>query len=265
MKFRFLMFMLLMIALRLAAQKDTVYLNKFGDKCYPAEATALQCFTRIADKKYKVETYKYSTGKLASIGYCLTPDSASLEGPFETFHENGQKASEGNYAFNKLIGEWKHYYESNGKLWYVEHFNGGFKDGELKSYYETGELKREEIRKFFGKMVDGKCFNKKGKEIKFTPFEIMPKPDYELPAYLAKNINYPDAARENNLEGRVLLKFYVDENGRIKDVEVKRHVSPEIDAEAIRVVSEMPRWEPGQIDDKVVNTYFYLPIVFALE
>lgn len=83
--------------------------------------------------------------------------------------------------------------------------------------------------------------------------------------YLYTHIKYPQMAIENRIEGMVVLKFTVTKNGEIDNIKVIRELGGGCDKEAIRVVSNMPKWKPGIHNDKAVNCYFTLPIKFDLE
>lgn len=97
------------------------------------------------------------------------------------------------------------------------------------------------------------------------PFtQQMPTPMFNLLMYLSTSLHYPDKARENNTQGKAIVKFIVDEDGSVSNVTIVKHVSPEIDAEAIRVVTEMPAWHPGKQNGVAVRVYFSLPVGFSL-
>jgi protein TonB len=82
---------------------------------------------------------------------------------------------------------------------------------------------------------------------------------------LANNIRYPSLARENNLEGKVVVKFTVDRDGSIKDpVVLKDGVGGGCADEAIRVIKSMPKWTPGLQRGNPVKVYFTLPVSFKL-
>jgi protein TonB len=95
--------------------------------------------------------------------------------------------------------------------------------------------------------------------------EQMPAFDGDLSQYLREHLQYPDQARESGQEGRVGIRFVVNEDGSISDVEVTHKAGASLDAEARRVVSGMPRWKPGKQGGKAVRVYFTLPIIFELE
>ena len=83
--------------------------------------------------------------------------------------------------------------------------------------------------------------------------------------YLADNIKYPEKAKADMIEGRVLVNFVIEKDGSVTNAKVLRSVSDEIDAEALRVVSAMPQWKPGMLQDTPVRVQYNLPIVFKLK
>lgn len=84
--------------------------------------------------------------------------------------------------------------------------------------------------------------------------------------YLNENIVYPKSARENRVEGRVVVSFTIKKDGYISDPEVVRSVSPDLDNEALRVISEMTaRWTPGYVNGEPVNVRYSIPINFRLK
>jgi TonB family protein len=83
--------------------------------------------------------------------------------------------------------------------------------------------------------------------------------------YLSSNIRYPKDAQENNIQGRVVVQFVVNEDGKIRDVKVLRGVGGGLDQEAMRVVKEMPNWIPGKQNGKPVAVQYTLPVQFQLK
>ena len=82
--------------------------------------------------------------------------------------------------------------------------------------------------------------------------------------FLARNVKYPAKAIEAKTEGRVIVQFTVRADGSIADCQVERSVSPELDAEAVRVCSMMPAWKPGRQRGQAVDVRYTLPVVFRL-
>lgn len=85
-----------------------------------------------------------------------------------------------------------------------------------------------------------------------------------LQKYLQANLKYPNEARENHVEGRVIIKFVVNESGKIENAVVVRGIGAGCDKEALRVVNAMKAWKPGMIHGKAVKVYYTLPIAFRL-
>lgn len=86
-----------------------------------------------------------------------------------------------------------------------------------------------------------------------------------LMKYLGNNLRYPEKAAQDGITGRVFVAFVVAKDGSIHDVNVLKGLSPEIDAEAVRVVKTMPKWKPARHEGQIVNVRFNLPINFQLD
>ena len=86
----------------------------------------------------------------------------------------------------------------------------------------------------------------------------------EFTKWVFKNMTYPEIAKENNIQGRVILSFVVGPDGRVVDVKVLRGVDPSLDKEAVRVVSMSPRWTPGKQRNKPVRVKYTFPVIFQL-
>ena len=82
--------------------------------------------------------------------------------------------------------------------------------------------------------------------------------------YLARNMRYPKKAHDDSIQGRVLVTFIIDKDGSINDAEVVQPVHPLLDAEALRVIREMPKWEPGYQNGEPVKVKYTVPINFRL-
>ncbi len=102
-------------------------------------------------------------------------------------------------------------------------------------------------------------------------FDVVEKmPEYPggqaaLFEYLQKNVKYPADAEKKKVEGRVLVTFVVNTDGSITDIEVVRKTFPSLDAEAVRVISGMPRWKPGEQKGQKVRVKYTVPLTFRLK
>lgn len=91
-----------------------------------------------------------------------------------------------------------------------------------------------------------------------------PGDDKAFAAYLGKTIKYPQTARKNNVQGRVILTFVVEKDGAISDVKVLRGVGSGCDEEAVRALKQSPKWIPGKQKGKAVRVQFTVPVEFKL-
>lgn len=86
-----------------------------------------------------------------------------------------------------------------------------------------------------------------------------------LMKWLGNNIRYPESAQQNDIQGRVIVKFVVEKDGSIGQATIAKGVDRDLDREAIRVVKKMPKWQPGKNNGVAVRSYFTLPVTFKLQ
>ena len=102
----------------------------------------------------------------------------------------------------------------------------------------------------------------------FEVVETMPEyPNGGMPGmmeFLSKNIRYPVNAQKNGTQGRVTVQFIVNTDGSISNIGILRRVDPELDGEAVRVISAMPKWKPGMQKGKPVRVKYTVPVMFRL-
>lgn len=92
-----------------------------------------------------------------------------------------------------------------------------------------------------------------------------PGGEAKLMDYVAKNVKYPQIARETGVQGRVYVNFVVEPDGSVSNVSVLRGIGGGCDEEAIRVVKSMPKWKPGKQRGKAVRVSYMLPVNFKLQ
>ena len=119
-----------------------------------------------------------------------------------------------------------------------------------------------------------------------APFEVLPEPPPEepvkyslleakprfqdgdagqsFPRWVNENLKYPQEAVKDSLQGRVTLQFTIEKDGSVTDVHVLRGCAPVLDEEAIRVVSQSPKWTPGYINGEPVRVVYNFPVLFQL-
>lgn len=104
-------------------------------------------------------------------------------------------------------------------------------------------------------------------EIPWAEMQVPPKfpgGDAALLEWVKKNIRYPVAAKQKGDIGRITISFIIDKNGQVINGRIEKGISPELDAEALRIISIMPNWEPGIQNNLKVKVRFMMPITFKL-
>lgn len=86
-----------------------------------------------------------------------------------------------------------------------------------------------------------------------------------LMSYLKDNMRYPASAKEKGTQGRVTVQFVVDKDGSIKEPKLLRSVDKDMDAEALRLISNMPKWKPGRQKGQPVAVKYTVPVMFSLD
>jgi len=93
---------------------------------------------------------------------------------------------------------------------------------------------------------------------------LFPGGEAELLKFLQSNVEYPERAKENNIQGRVYLQFVVTSRGNIGEIRVLRGVDPLLDAAAVEAVSKLPPFRPGRQGGVAVPVWYQLPVTFQL-
>lgn len=98
--------------------------------------------------------------------------------------------------------------------------------------------------------------------------DVMPEfpgGETELLKYMARNVKYPAESIKNKEEGSLSLSFIINKDGSLSDIKVVKSLTPLLDAEAVRVVKNMPKWTPGKVKSKVVRVAYTTPITFKCQ
>ncbi len=164
------------------------------------------------------------------------------------FDKEGKMAQKGKFKENRKTGLWKKQMTPRD---YIEiDYDDPFTDNELTN------LRMEDL------------FISTSDEMMIFRYDRMPDfPGSEkgLYYYLANNMDYPVTAAEQGIQGRVYLSFKISDLGEVGDIKVITGVHPDIDREAIRVISDMPLWKPGFSNNIPVDVVYYLPLKFTFQ
>jgi protein TonB len=107
-------------------------------------------------------------------------------------------------------------------------------------------------------------------DVEDIPFTVVEEPpmfpggETELLRFIGEHLIYPPIAQENNIQGRVIVKFCVNTKGGISQITILKGVDAELDKEAERVVSTLPAFRPGKQGGKAVPVWYIVPITFKL-
>lgn len=92
-----------------------------------------------------------------------------------------------------------------------------------------------------------------------------PGGESEMLRFFSKNLTYPADERNFGIEGTTFVTFVIEKNGSVSNIGIERPLSPSLDNEAMRVISKMPSWKPGNFHGKTVRQKFIIPFKFSLK
>jgi protein TonB len=112
-------------------------------------------------------------------------------------------------------------------------------------------------------IVEEKTTDGAYKDVDVMP--VFPGGDTAILGYIGRNTKYPESAKNQGIQGKVIARFIVKEDGSISDVTILQSANPLLDEESIRVVSSLPKFTPGLLKGKPVPVWFMIPIQFKLQ
>lgn len=185
-----------------------------------------------------------------------------------TYFISGQKYLEQNIDLDKNLkhGPYREW-DAKGNLRVIKNYYLDSLDRVLMTYYANGALKRSDTFKV-GKFISGRCFDSLGNEVSHVQYLIFPefKGGYtELYKYLTKNLRYPKYCRKHKIEGKIIVNFIVNKNGDVSFLRLRKSAHQDLNEEAIRVIMNMPKWQPGSVDGEPAPIHYNLPITFKVD
>lgn len=258
--------------------------------------------TFLGSGVYRIRTYypeKYQCTEMVTYDASLYD---AMNGEYKEWWDDGFKKTEGQYVSNKKDGLWKHYSFDDGTLQTEVNYKENEKDGVEKIYkksilrsshtysmgtkegpfviYDTlGMIINEGIFKadtIFQQSLkpdeSGEVFKIVEEMPTFPGCESQPNHEEEktcatekLLRFIYSSLRYPADAREKGIQGKAVLRFVVDKEGNITDLVAIRGICQSIEAECLRVVRSMPKWNPGSQGGEPVKVQYHLPIKFKLQ
>jgi TonB family protein len=226
----------------------------------------------------------YVSGKLNGLSYYFYPNGKIYN--IKEYVPNNGSGNEvlggGGLSFSYLI---KDCADSTGKV-LAKDGNGRFigYDNDFRYIEEEGPVKNGKMDSTWtgrdaglkikfteqyadGKLLSGSSTDSAGMTHTYSQRRVLPQyrgGETAIYRYLGSHIIYPSAARENNIQGTVILSFIVKKDGKIKDIKILKSVDKDLDEEAARVVKNMNNWQAGMFYGVPVNISYSLPVTFAL-
>jgi TonB family protein len=262
MRVHYLLCIFFCLPLSVFSQVDTVFYTSAHVNCAREDARYAEVMYQLNNSSYLEHTYTIPDGRLYRTRQMSSLEPPVYDGPSVVYHQNGD-TSKGVYKDNAYTGEVREYYEPEMKLWCSYQVKDGKLHGSLISYYRNGKVKRR-ARYTKDNLMQSIQYDEQGNEVKYTEFNVMPEPMFNVKKHLSKEMRYPPQALKEGIEGTVNVQFMIDEQGRMQEVTIPEPVHPLLDAEATRVVNTMKLWKPGSKDDMPVKMYFTLPVYFEL-
>jgi protein TonB len=145
------------------------------------------------------------------------------------------------------------------------------KPEDVKQLMTADQAQTEVVNKEVVEVVEQVKEEVQESDAEATPFVVVeempmfPGGDAELLKYIGEHTQYPEIAKENNIQGKVIVRFCVTSKGGVSQVSVLKGVDPELDKEAIRVVNTLPPFKPGKQGGKPVPVWYMVPIAFTLK
>lgn len=203
--------------------------------------------------------YYVETG---SVKEDVTYKDGLLDGKAYHYEKDGKISIELNYNKGKLEGKSVYYFPYSEKVWMECKFGNGLLTS-LKTFHNNGELKRKAGVKSNGTKYSY-CNDVDGNEIDCDEWMSEAEFSQDVMVYISKNLRYPATARQKGVQGKVEVAFMVNESGFVKDAYVLNGINEDLNAEALRLVSQMPPWQPMKIDGVPISSSKVLPVVFWL-
>jgi TonB family protein len=259
----YLTFLFLAIGHISAIAQDTIYLNKARRDTTAADASYYR--TRIRQGAVWQVDDHFLNGKPQMTG-SFSDDSFHIrQGQCTWYDSTGLPIHEAIYTDNKENGKETWYYRG-GQVELAGNYRNGKKDGDFIAYYPGGKISGK--AKFVnGRQVSGNFYNQDGSDnpniTDFMRESEYPGGAQEWLAFLNKNLHYPRSAVRNKIEGTVLVQFIINEEGKITDLTVIKSVDPDLDAEAVRVITKSSgKWPPAIFGGRLVKSYKKQPTPF---
>lgn len=264
--------------------QDTIYVKTYSDvvSIDKKEAVFFKVLSKGPDY-FRVDFFDID-GTIISTEYFSSSDNKIRQGDCIYF-SNGKIYMKGKFNNDKMNGSWITYSNDGKNIEKEDNYLNSIKDGKCTVFYKNGKAQKS-YDYSNGTIITTSCYDTLGNKLDcdslylsafkedtsgiiYDRTEVSPKfkgGTAQLMKFLSNNIKYPEEARKKNLEGKVVVKFIIDEKGFVKSPSILADgIGGGCAEEAMRVVLSMPKWTPGIYDNKFVKTFYTLPVSFKLQ
>ena len=216
----------------------------------------------VTYKDFEMEGWSTNYDRAGKITSRTTYTKGVAQGPHENYYDNGQRSVVGQYQDKERSGVWKIYTEDGQLAREVTYDSGEVVSS--KSHPPVDQLKGQ-LSLFGFRKGPERLPLFTGCDTNLSYEDHKACADRKMLEYVYGNIKYPARSRENDVEGMALIRFVIEKDGTVNDVDVYRGLNEDISREIRRIVEGMPKWHPGTVDGEPVRVLFTLPVKFRLE
>jgi TonB family protein len=247
--------------------QDTLftYFDKNWKECAIEDAVFYRKSYKIKKKQWAVNDY-YLNGQLQMSGIYKTKKAKKKVGEFKYYYESGTLESKELYKSNsEKTGEWISYFE-NSKIDYTGTYKEDLKEGEWRWYFENGQISAKELYKK-DELIEITYWDEDGTIVK-GDLKISEPPEFPggldmISEFLKENLQFPEIPWGQPTSGRVHVKFVVEKDGSMTNIEISKQSIKVFNDEALRVIKLMPDWKPGKFHNRVARIEVTQPIKFT--
>jgi TonB family protein len=263
-------------------KKENVNIDKYILQTFDKGNNLIYSYTYSDENEKNLNgeaSFYYTNGnKKSSINYV---DNRPIGNAFK-WYENGNPKQESVYLevtwasskYEKIINFWNEKGEKtvdNGDglleskddyLTEKGYYKNGYKDGKWIGNSLTNTFSYEENYSE-GELVSGISFESDGTKNEYTSLEVKPAPVKGMShfyKYISNNFNAPNSAYKNKIQGKIIVTFVVDKEGKIVEPKITRSLGNELDDEAIRILTSYENWKPALQKGRKVRCSFTIPI-----
>lgn len=211
-------------------------------------------------KGFQVKDYYKSSRAIQMIGYFTNEKQIVKTDTAIFFFENGSVSSTGKYVNNNRAGFWIFYFEPE-RMDCEGYYNDEIQDGKWVYYHRNGIISSLEFYNN-GELSKMKCWDENGNALSVCYETMLPTFQGDLNEFLNNNISYPETARQDGIQGKVVATFQINPDGKVSNIEIVKSLRWDCDLEVIRIIELMPPWKYYPNHNRNCPIKHTLPVTF---